>query len=308
MAVADDSPSSLGTPSYWETAGVAVLPAHEVSVLEDAITREDCATARLTVSRLQETGALPYKHAEDGAPIDARVAYGEVPRFLPHSGGRGLDFAVVTTEDVQDAFATLSHGSWSELRRTMEPSSGGVAGNARDEAAGRNGHPDGAGKGGGASGGAGSGAGSVAGSGAGDAVAGAWPREAGSVQPEDVSADLLRRAVTCSLLQRLPLSSAQTDAMLRTVGVDGQGRVSPGRFSDRLSVLPPMPPPPPKPGYLSRVCGACCCCPGVCCCPPWPRERGEGEQRMRPDDDLDDDDGASNSDAGLRPIHRVHNL
>jgi hypothetical protein len=95
--------------NYWGGGGIVVLPAPELLLLERTLEMEGATTSASLLRRLRALGAAPPTTVAEGAPLNARVAYADAPRFHGLSfGANDLDFGVVTTDEVQSAFELLA--------------------------------------------------------------------------------------------------------------------------------------------------------------------------------------------------------
>eukprot|EP00900_Chrysochromulina_parva_P009504 jgi/Chrpa1/18555/Chrysochromulina_OHIO_Genome00024652-RA len=110
--------------SYWNSAGVVVLPTQELQALEHLIRTERCAAALRQLQRLRATGMIMPTSAADGCPTKARVYYADPPRCVGWLGPPE-DFGIVTTDEVKAAFGLLeaeeapAHARVEVLRRLM---------------------------------------------------------------------------------------------------------------------------------------------------------------------------------------------
>ena len=102
----DANQLAAGKLGYWNTSGVAVVANYELFLLQEALGRDDIEAARKALERMRAAGVVPYSSSGEGAPVGARVAHAEVPRYSPL--GSGLDFPVVTTDEVHEAFELLT--------------------------------------------------------------------------------------------------------------------------------------------------------------------------------------------------------
>jgi hydroxyacylglutathione hydrolase len=110
--------------SYWNSAGVVVLPTQELQALEHLIRTERCAAALRQLQRLRATGMIMPTSAADGCPTNARVYHADPPRCVGWLGPPE-DFGIVTTDEVKAAFGLLeaeeapAHARVEVLRRLM---------------------------------------------------------------------------------------------------------------------------------------------------------------------------------------------
>ena len=102
---------------------IAVIPEVELRTLQLHLLKRDTPAALEYLRSLQSMGAIGPSTPADGAPVHARDAYAELPRYMPMATSAYVmppppnshDLPIVTTDDVRSAFELLAELGRSHL-------------------------------------------------------------------------------------------------------------------------------------------------------------------------------------------------